>query len=66
MIHGSVEILHGDSTALLLAAKLDLELKFKEAKSGLEEEKNKIFHEITQFLIDNGGDVTTLGNIHTT
>ena len=56
--------MHGDSTALLLAAKLDLELKSKEDKSGPEEEKNKIFHEITQLLIDNGADVTALGNIH--
>ena len=60
---GSVEVLHEDSTALLLAAKLDLELKLKEDKSRSEEEKGKIFHEITQFLIDNGGDVTALGNV---
>ena len=56
--------MHGDSTALLLAAKLDLELKLKEEKSGPEEERGKKYHEITQFLIDNGADVTALGNIH--
>ena len=60
-INGSVEVLHEDSTALLLAAKLDLELKLKEEKSGPEEEKGKKYHEITQFLIDNGADVTALG-----
>ena len=60
--HGrDVEILHGDSTALLLAAKLDLEMKLKEDKSGQEDEKEKAFNEITKFLIDNGADVTALG-----
>ena len=61
----SAEVVHGDSTALLLAAKFDLEMKLKEDKSGIEEEKGKKFHEITKFLIDNGADVTALGNIHT-
>ena len=46
-----------------MAAKLDLELKLKEEKSGPEEEKGKKYHEITQFLMDNGGDVTALGNV---
>ena len=36
-------------------------MKLKEEKSGQEEEKGKAFHEITQFLIDNGADVTALG-----